>query len=281
MNRSELQHPILSYPFGVAGVSTRVLECGQGETVIVFLHGVGARADRWRSALRGGASQGSRCFGIDFPGHGFASKGDGLDYSSPGLARFVVDVIEALGLRRVVLVGTSLGGHVAALMTLLRPDLVTGLVLVGPMGIAPVGAAARGALAEVVQDTSRSGTAKKLRALVHDPDLVTQTWVQEEHLINNSPGAEASFQALATYFRESIDDDVVGDALRRLPVGIPMSLVWGSADRMVPTELAKTVLECLPEATSYTEIAGTGHAPYLEDPERFNDALSAFVGAID
>jgi pimeloyl-ACP methyl ester carboxylesterase len=256
------------------------MECGQGETAIVFLHGVGARADRWLSALRGGAKQGNHCFAIDFPGHGFASKGGGLDHSSPGLARLVIDVVEALGLEQVILVGTSLGGHVAALTTLLRPDLVAGLVLVGPMGIVPVGAETRGVLAEVVQDTSRSGIAKKLRALVHDPDLVTQTWVREEHLVNNSPGAEASFQALATYFRESIDDDVVGDALRRLPAGTPMSLVWGSADRMVPAELAKTVLECLPEATSYTEIADTGHAPYLEDPKRFNAALSAFVGAI-
>lgn len=280
MSHPELPHPVLCYPLGVAGVSTRVLECGQGETSILFLHGVGARADRWLSALRASSARGNRCLAIDFPGHGFASKGEGLDHSSPGLADFVIEVIGTLGLRRVVLVGTSLGGHVAALVTLRRPELVAGLVLVGPMGIVPVGAQARSDLAAVVQDTSRRGIENKLRALVNDLDLVTPAWIREECLVNNSPGAAASFRALAAYFRDSIDDDAVGDALRAMPDEVPSLLVWGSADHLVPAHLAKTVMEHLPTSASYTEIPGAGHAPYLEDPENFDNSLSAFVRGI-
>ena len=61
---------IISYPLEAGGVQTRVLECGTGGDTVVFMHGVGARADRWRSNLGPFAEAGYRCLAIDLPGHG-------------------------------------------------------------------------------------------------------------------------------------------------------------------------------------------------------------------
>ena len=100
----------LSYPLGAAGVTTRVIEAGEGDRPVVFLHGVGARADRWQRTLPAFAKAGFHCYAIDFPGHGFATKGHGPDYGTPGFAHFVAGVLDALGLEHPALVGTSLGG---------------------------------------------------------------------------------------------------------------------------------------------------------------------------
>ncbi len=61
---------MIQYPLSIGGILTRVLEAGTGDEAIVFLHGLGARADRWRGTLQSFATQGFRCFAFDFPGHG-------------------------------------------------------------------------------------------------------------------------------------------------------------------------------------------------------------------
>ncbi|MBB3083061.1 alpha/beta fold hydrolase [Geodermatophilus sabuli] len=244
---------------------------------MVLLHGVGARADRWRDNLAALVDAGFHVFALDFPGHGFAQKGSGLDHSVPGFAQFVREVLDALGIASVAIVGTSLGGHVAARLAVDEPDRVTAVVLVGPMGLVPVGAGARQALADAVVETSREAIARKLRVLVHDEDLVTESWVEEEWRINNSGGAVESMSSLAAYFAERIDDDLVGGELARSVPTVRCLLVWGSDDLLVPTELAQPALAVLPAGTQLVLVEGAGHAPYLERPGAFNRAVVDFL----
>ena len=64
-------------------VTTRVLEAGQGDRVIVFVHGTGGRADRWSRNLDAFADAGFHAYAFDLPGHGFASKGADVACSVP------------------------------------------------------------------------------------------------------------------------------------------------------------------------------------------------------
>jgi pimeloyl-ACP methyl ester carboxylesterase len=270
---------VISYPLRVASARTRVLEAGVGDAALLLLDGVGARADRWRHNLLPLAAAGFHVYAVDFPGHGFAEKGGAPDYSVAGFARFVREVMDELGLSRVSIIGTSLGAHVAARVAVEDPARVDRVVLVGPMGLAPVGWEARQQLAAAVVETSREGIGRKLRALVHDDDLVTESWIEEEWRINNSAGAAEALSRLASYFEERIDDDVIGSALRRSAPHVRTLLVWGSHDVLVPTALAHEVLAVLPPATDLVTIEGAGHAPYLERPERFNAAVVEFLTA--
>ncbi len=171
---------VIAYPAGAGAVRTRVLEAGSGDHAVLMLHGVGARADRWMANLPGLAAAGLHTYAVDFPGHGFAEKGPALDYSVAGFAEFVLELMDTLQLSSCSLVGTSLGGHVAARIAVDAPDRVRSLTLVGPMGMVPTGIAVRRALAQSIVDTSREGIADKLRALVYDDALVTDSWIEEE-----------------------------------------------------------------------------------------------------
>lgn len=269
----------LSYPLGAAGVTTRVIEAGEGDRPVVFLHGVGARADRWQRTLPAFAKAGFHCYAIDFPGHGFATKGHGPDYGTPGFAHFVAGVLDALGLEHPALVGTSLGGHVAAYLTQSHPHRVSALVLVGAVGLVPIGPDAGAAIRRSVQATDRASIRAKLELVLEDHTAIDESWVTEEWRINNSPGAAQAFEHLGDYFAEQIDHDVVGASLAKLTDRIPSLLVWGAQDRIVPLDVGRAAQQLLGAAPLVT-IEAAGHAPYFEQPASFNQTVMAFLNRL-
>lgn len=275
-----VEDAVLQYPFAIGSVITRVLEAGRGQSAVMFIHGVGARADRWRGSMAAMAGAGHHAYALDLPGHGFAFKGDGFDYGISGYARLVGAFLDAMDVRRSVLVGTSMGGHIAARVAADQPQRVSGLVLVGTLGIVPMGPAHRLALSRSLVDTGRSGIEAKLRRLIHDDAaLVDEAWITEEWRINNSPGAERSFAILSEYFADHVDDDVVGARLHEVAPNMPTMLVWGEQDVMVPIDVLRRCQEVLPNAESVI-IGDTSHAPYRERPEVFAAALARFIAGI-
>ena len=267
---------MIQYPLAVDGTLTRVLEAGSGDEAIVFLHGLGARADRWRGTVERFAAQGFRCFAFDLPGHGLAAKGDGFAYGVPAFARFLGGLLDRLGLDRVHLVGTSLGGHVSSHFTCGAPSRVRSLTLVGTTGIVPIGPDVGRAIRDNIRITSQDGIRTKLEFVLGDKSLVTDEFVLEEFRINNSPGAEAAFLRLGDYIAQEIDGDVVGPSLRDLAGRPPMLLVWGEIDRAVPMTVGHAVRDMFPGA-DFVVIPGAGHAPYFERPAAFDPALLNFL----
>ena len=268
---------MISYPYGVDGTTIRVIEQGSGDNVCLLLHGVGARADRWRHNISSLADAGLHVYAIDLPGHGFSDKGS-FDYSVNGYASLVLRFLDSVGADHCVLVGTSLGGHVQAVVTFRDPGRVAALVLVGALGITPLGVPGRHAVANSLLDASPDGIHSKLNRVIHDPSLVTEEWVYEESRINASPGASTAFGALADYFQHRVDEDVVGERLAGLAGLPPVLLVWGSEDVIVPPALGQASQQILGGDVPLVLIPNAGHAPYLENPEPFNNAVLAFLG---
>jgi pimeloyl-ACP methyl ester carboxylesterase len=268
---------VICYPFGVDGATIRVIEQGSGDNVSLLLHGVGARADRWRHNIGALADAGLHVYAIDLPGHGFSDKGR-FDYSVDGYASLVLRFLDFVGADRCVLVGTSLGGHIQAAVTCRDPARVAALILVGTLGIAPLGQQGREAVANSLLDTSPDGIQAKLNRIVYDSSLVTQEWVREESLINGSPGASTAFGALAEYFKHHLDEDVVGEHLAGLTERPPTLLVWGSEDVIVPPVLGQASQQILGQDVPLVLIPDAGHMPYLENHELFNNAVLTFLG---
>ncbi|MFA5773863.1 MAG: alpha/beta hydrolase [Ilumatobacteraceae bacterium] len=258
---------------------TRVIEAGQGEP-LVLLHGVGARADRWMRNIPGLTNAGFHVFALDFPGHGFATKGQNQPASVPAYADFVEAFIAKKNFGPTVLIGTSLGGHVAATVSVRRPDLVRALVLVGTVGIVPVGQDRRERTGTRLRQTSLEAIETKLRGLIHDDTrFVTDEWIREEHSINTSPGAADSLEQIGEYFRLHLDSDLVGAELAALVHQLPVLLVWGTHDVAFPPEMALACQALLGGQIPLVFLENTGHAPYLERPDTFNKVITDFLAA--
>lgn len=267
---------MITYPFGVGALKTRVIEAGTGDATVVLIHGVAARADRWRANLDVIADAGFHCYAIDMPGHGFADKKPDFPYGVPGFAGFVGEFLDAIGCQKTILVGTSLGGHTSAMFTCRNPDRVRALVLVGATGLFRLGEEARLNISKRIKDTDRDGIASKLSHVVHDDTaLVTEAWIDEETRINNSPGAAAAFEGLSRYFATRLDEDAVGEELASHAGSIRMLLVWGTEDRSVPLSVGEKAAEILGAPLKRMERAA--HAPYFEKPDEFNEAVIGFL----
>ena len=266
---------MIQYPLGVGGVLTRVLEAGAGDKTMLLVHGVGARADRWRRNLEGLAAAGYHPYAVDLPGHGLAQKGADSFSTVPEYARFARTMLDDLGAGEAYLVGTSLGGHVCATAACEMPDRVAGLVLVGTVGITPIGAERRKRTQSLVGEASWEAVGRKLRTVLHDEALVTDEMHREEFRINNSPGAAESFERIAAYFGNRLDDDAVGDRLAALAGAFPVLIVWGREDVGFPLELGEAAHAKLPGST-LAVMDGAAHAPYFERPEAFNRIVTDF-----
>lgn len=260
---------------------TRVIEAGSGSIPVIFVHGVSAYAHRWLRNLDALAGAGYRSYAFDLPGHGFATKSGEFDYSIPGYAGFLENFLDAIEAGSAVLIGTSLGGHVAAAMACRSPRRVRSLVLVGSLGITEVGTEVRRMIARAILNTGRDGLCTKLQRAHADPSLVSDEWVEEEFRINNSDGAKETFERLARYIEADLDQDCVGTELASVSERVPTLLVWGEHDRSVGIKVAEAAHDALP-GSRLVVIRGAGHAPYFERPVEFNRVVSEFLsGALE
>src|SRR5215212_6497457 len=130
----------VSYPGLRSGLTVRVIEIGNhAHPAVVFLHGWGETVYVFRRNLPIIADAGFRAIAVDLKGHGLSAKPPGGDeYTIDALVSHVVDILDTLGLRRVHLVGHSMGGSLLAHFAQVNPDRVASLGLVSPVGLTGV-----------------------------------------------------------------------------------------------------------------------------------------------
>lgn len=259
---------MIQYPLTINGTRTRVLEAGLSGPAVLFIHGLSTRADRWKSAMESVADCGFRAIAFDLPGHGLADKPPAFDYTSQGLATFSLAVMNALGIPQAHLIGTSLGGHVAALAAMRAPERCSSLYLVAPLGLAPIAPEAGEGIRRSVRNVSIEGVRAKLQSVFIDPSFATEELIVEESRINSSPGAVNALSALGDYIVARLNDELVTDDLVQLAAHLPVGLLWGEHDRMVPLAVGQTAASAL-GMDDLPVMADVGHAPYVEQPQEF------------
>jgi 2-hydroxy-6-oxonona-2,4-dienedioate hydrolase len=270
---------VFAFPLTVAGVRTRVLQAGTSGPAVLLLHGLSARADRWMHNLDSLAAHGLRVFAIDLPGHGFADKGADFDYSASGYSRWIEQLLDVMGEEKVVIVGTSFGGLVAANFALHYSQRTEALVAVGALGLIPMGYARRQRTIEWLSQMDRQSIRSRLAKGLHDHSFINDDLVEEDHKINTSPGAAEAFTQLAAYYESAIDADAVAEALALQNATLPIQLIWGIHDVSVLPEYGMKAHELLP-GSALDFIDGAGHFPYLEQTGEFNTVLLRFLDRI-
>jgi 2-hydroxy-6-oxonona-2,4-dienedioate hydrolase len=255
----------------VAGVATRVATLGAGEPALVLLHGRGGHLEAW-SANVGPLAERHSVVAFDLLGHGLTAGHDG-GYAVDDLA-----TLDALGLRRSVLVGQSIGGWVAARVALRRPELVESLVLVEPAGLQseeerladPTVAAqfARGGRA--FDEPSAEAVRDRLAGLFADPAHISDELVETRRRLYAPPAAGAVHKAV-----RAADNDaalLTPSALERL--GVPVLLIHG-AEANTPA----TVIERAATAAGarLVTLERARQWPQLERADAVNALIRDFV----
>jgi pimeloyl-ACP methyl ester carboxylesterase len=119
-------HSAAGRRFEAGGVRSFVRDQGRGPTVLL-LHGVPASSFLYRKVIPRLADQGMSAVALDFPGLGLADRPRDFDYSWSGLARWLGEAIDALGLDRVHLVVHDIAGPIGCEWAIENPDRVLSL----------------------------------------------------------------------------------------------------------------------------------------------------------
>jgi len=252
--------------------------------LIVLLHGIAASSATWDNVIPRLARR-FKVIAPDLLGHGESAMPPG-DYSLGAYANLVRDLLVALGEERGTLVGHSLGGGVAMQFAYQFPERCERIVLVSSGGLGrevhPILRAAALPGAELVLPWLSVVGDRSIRALGR--------LAQRVGLRQSADLAETwrSFVSLETpegrrTFLHTVRDiiDLGGQrvsALDRLylTADLPMLIVWGDRDPLIPVSHAHHAHEVV--AGSRLEIfPGAGHFPYLEDPERFAAVVLDFI----
>ncbi len=185
-----------------------------------------------------------------------------------GLVNHVEEFVQFKGYQQVNLVGNSLGGHVAILFALARPEIVKSMTLTGSSGLfeAPLGSTfpKRGNY-DFVQ--------KKTETTFFDPAVATKDLVDEVYDIVNDRNKAIRVIAIAkSALRHNVGD-------RLIQIVNPVLLVWGKHDAITPAFVGEKFHELLSDSRLYI-LDKCGHAPMMEHPEEFNRLLKAFLAQI-
>jgi pimeloyl-ACP methyl ester carboxylesterase len=215
-------------------------EAGSGP-VLLLVHGIARDRETWREVIEPLAAH-HTVIAPDLPGHGLSAPAGG-DYSVGGLAAVLRDLLLTLGHQRATLIGHSLGGGVAMQFAYLFPEMTERLALVSSGGLGPevspvLRAAALPGAAPFIATTAPLAAAL-LRLLDRFGPGLRAPGTDFEEIARGyaslaDPGRRAAFLATLRTAIGLRGQRVSATARLYLAAALPVLIVWGAEDRLIP-----------------------------------------------
>jgi Predicted hydrolases or acyltransferases (alpha/beta hydrolase superfamily) len=244
---------------------------GQGQQPLVFIHCWGCNKNYWKNQIEP-LSKKYRLVLIDLPGHGKSFDVALPEWSVKSLAQSIETLIRKLGLKDVILVGSSMGGPIALQVAGDMPEAVKGIVCVDTLQNAE--AKMPKEILEKAASQMEVDYAKTVREFMpmlfpDNPDPKILDWVNAEAVTSNP-------KATIPLMRNLADVDTV--ALMKA-AKVPIRCV--NSKPYKPTALP-TAVEVNKKYADFDaiEMEGVGHFPMLERPEEFNSKFQQALDAI-
>lgn len=241
----------------------RYIATGGDGPVLMLLHGLFGALSNFQGIIAGFSKSYNVVVPI-LPVYELGLRKTGIGGLLDHVDAFVTD----RGYADIHLLGNSLGGHIAQLYALRRPERVRSLTLTGSSGLFEsafgTGFPKRG---------DRDYIRRKVGDVFYDPATATDELIEEVFEITTD--REKALRVIMTAksaVRHNLEDRL-GDIRQ------PALLVWGRQDTVTPPFVAEKFAELLPDAR-LVWIDECGHAPMMEHPDRFNEVLSDFLAEV-
>ena len=264
----------------VQGMNVHVRDEGPVNTgaTIALLHGTASSLHTW-DGWANDLSEDYRVVRFDLPGFGLTGPHPDDDYSIDAYVEFVIASLDALTAERVVLVGNSLGGHIAWATAVLHPERVERLVLVDSSGYplestsVPIGF--RIAQTPVLRDLMNNVLPRfiirsSVENVFGDPTLVTDELVDRYFDLSTRAGNRQALGIRMQQFNSTALSDRISEIRQ------PTLVLWGKQDRLIPFSSAARFVSDIDNAT-LTAWGHLGHVPHEEAPAETVKALRNFL----
>ena len=255
--------PYIEEMIAVDGTTVRLLRGGRAEAPpLVFLHGAGGHTG-WMAFLDALAAD----FAVYPPEHpGFGRSDDPAWLDDIGdLAYFYLDFFDRFGLDRVHLIGTSLGGWIAAELAVRNQSRLASLTLAGAVGILAGG--------KPIDDIFRMPVEDNLRRFYADPARAARR-LGDMAAVDANLLAKNRTTVTRLAYRPRFHNPGLAKWLHRITV--PTLLVWGDKDGLVPPAFGAAYHAAIPRSRLVV-LDNAGHAPFDEQKDAFLATFRDFL----
>jgi pimeloyl-ACP methyl ester carboxylesterase len=266
----------------IEGRQVNYVDTGGDGPPLLFVHGLGALWQSWLLNIPA-FMQTHRVVAVDLPGHG-RSEMPIAEISIQNYAKTVDALCDLLDVEPTAIVGNSMGGFIGAELALSYSTRVSRLVLISAAGLStehynrqPIAAVARtwallsAAVGSQVDAIARRPRLRRIAmgSIFRYPEKLSGPLVIELVTDAAGPGIIPALEALVRYsFRDRLAE-----------IEIPVLIVWGENDILVPVDDAEEYERLIGENARTVTFTDTGHVPMIERPTRFNELLRDFLSA--
>ncbi len=253
----------------IDGNKIRYLESGNSKKTLVLLHGLGASAERWDQVIPL-FSDDYRVVVPDIIGFGYSDK-PLVDYTTKFFLKFLEKFLITSDIKRPNLIGSSLGGQIAADYAASHPQEIEKLILVSPSGNMEKSTPALDAyiMAALYPNEQSAKNAFELmegsRHSVHEK--LVNGFVERMQL----PNAKLAFMSTLLGIKNS---ELITSKLQT--ISTPTMIIWGSDDPVIPIHYADSFVSTIQDCRFF-RMDGCGHTPYVQDPHIFASKVLEFL----
>ena len=252
----------------VDGHNIRYLIDGKSKKNLLLIHGLGASAERWEHVIPNFAKN-YRVIVPDLIGCGQSDKPT-VDYTTSYLSEFIKKFLSHIGINKVAIIGSSLGGQIAAEFASRNNDIVEKLVLVSPSGIMKHTTPALDAYimaALYPNDETAQHAFEMMSVDKHIDEITIKGFVKRMKL----PNAKMAFMSTLLGLK---DAEVISQKLSS--INLPTLIIWGENDPVIPIKYASSFVTGINDCR-FIKMLGCAHTPYVEMPDKFYKLVYDFL----
>lgn len=238
---------------------------------ILLIHGLGAQSNRWRNNL-GPLAKKHRVIAIDLPGFGRSNK-TSITQRGSNIVKLLIKLLKKLKINKVSLIGNSMGGWIAMLLTQKYPQIVDKLILVAPAFYQGL---PKNLTAEQISQAANPKTLTEMKLyfekVLHvqptDADTLAKALEQQSH--DNKGSAIVELVNSLARNEDILSNEQISSFHKQTLV------IHGASDGIVPINASLKLVNSLPDAV-FKEIEQAGHWPQLEQASMFNQIVLKYL----
>lgn len=266
------------------GASLTYHDAGAGPCVLL-IHGSGPGVNAWAnySGNLPVFAEHFRCIAPDLPGYGGSSPRRGDPVQSCVAA--CIELLDALDIAAVHIVGNSLGGIVGSYIAAQYPERVKSFTTIGGIGLNVFSAfpgEGLNLLSTFAEQPSRENLRRWLESMVYDPAIISEELLEARYVAATEPVtlattrqlySRAAIAAIADYRRGEQAAQVVAHLPR---IKAPTLITWGRDDRVSPLDIGLLPMRMIPNAELHV-FPNCGHWAMIECKARFESLVTRFI----
>lgn len=267
--------PEIALSIKTGAFNTNYHDWGKGDPVLL-IHGSGPGVSSWANWARviPKLSENRRVLAIDMAGFGYTDRPSGMVYTMDAWIKQAVDFLDSVQIEKTDLVGNSFGGALALALTILYPERVRKLVLMGSVGVS----------FDVNYGLDRvwgyTPSIENMRAMLdtfaYSRELVNEDLAQLRYQASIRPGFQESFSSMFPAPRQAHVEDMARYQDRIKEIQQPTLIIHGREDRVIPLETSLKIFSLIQDAQLHV-FGKCGHWTQIEHTARFVQLVENFL----